>query len=165
MNGGLTDSAGLAPSDGQFMEYAVDKNFDIFPDGSGKLLMPGAKLAWEYHTHPAKIEHDVTAHAEMALYFYPKGVTPRYRIYHMGLQANQSALGGERTIDIPPNTIFETQGFTVLQAPARIDNFQPHMHLPARPWKWMQYYRTARARCSLCGSLQLQLDDKLHLCG
>jgi hypothetical protein len=132
MNGGLTDSAGLAPSDGQFMEYAVNKNFDIFPDGSGKLLMPGAKLAWEYHTHPAKIEHDVTAHAEMALYFYPKGVTPRYRIYHMGFQANQSALGGERTIDIPPNTIFETQGFTVLQAPARIDNFQPHMHLTGK---------------------------------
>ena len=132
MGGGVTDSAGLAPSEGQFMEYAVNKNFDIFPEGSGKLLMPGAKLAWEYHTHPAKIEHDITAHAEMALYLYPKGYTPKYRIYHMGFQANQSALGGERTIDIPPNTIFETQGFTVLPAPARLDNFQPHMHLTGK---------------------------------
>jgi len=131
-SGGATDSAGLAPSEGQFMEYAVNKNFDIFPDGSGKLLMPGARLAWEYHTHPAKMTHDITAHAQMALYLYPKGVTPRYRIYHMGFQANQSAQGGERTIDIPPNTIFETQGFTVLPAPARIDNFQPHMHLTGK---------------------------------
>jgi len=34
-----------------------------------------------------------------------------------------------QTLDIPPNTITETQGFHVLPEPARIENFQPHMHL------------------------------------
>ncbi len=32
-------------------------------------------------------------------------------------------------LDIPPNTLSETNGFTVLKQAARIDNFQPHMHL------------------------------------
>jgi hypothetical protein len=32
-------------------------------------------------------------------------------------------------IDIQPNTISQTQGFRVLKLPARIENFQPHMHL------------------------------------
>jgi hypothetical protein len=35
-----------------------------------------------------------------------------------------------RGIDIPPGQISATQGFTVLsRGPARIENFQPHMHL------------------------------------
>jgi hypothetical protein len=32
-------------------------------------------------------------------------------------------------LDIPPNTIRETQAFRVLRQPARLENFQPHMHL------------------------------------
>lgn len=130
----FSDAAGpaKAPPDGGFMEYAINKNFDVFPEGTGKLLMPGAYLSWEYHTHPGMIMKPITAHAEMALFFYPVGVTPKYRVYHEGFQANQSALGSERTIDIPPNTIFETQGSTVLKAPARLQNFQPHMHLTGK---------------------------------
>ena len=32
-------------------------------------------------------------------------------------------------IDIPPGETRTTQGFTVLRAPARLENFQPHMHM------------------------------------
>ena len=32
-------------------------------------------------------------------------------------------------LDIAPNTIAQTQGFKVLKSPARIENFQAHMHL------------------------------------
>jgi hypothetical protein len=122
--GGVTgDSNG--PHDGTFMEYAVGKNYDIFREGTGKLLMPGAKIQWEYHAH--SIDHDVTAHPQLGIYLYPKGVTPRYRTYHLSAQA-----GPEKYIDIPPNTIAERQGFTVLPAPARLENFQPHMHLTGK---------------------------------
>ncbi len=32
-------------------------------------------------------------------------------------------------LDIPPNSIASSQGFTLLRSAARIENFQPHMHL------------------------------------
>ena len=32
-------------------------------------------------------------------------------------------------LDIPPNEVAMTQNFYVMQAPARIENFQPHMHM------------------------------------
>jgi hypothetical protein len=41
------------------------------------------------------------------------------------LFAAHSAMG----LDIPPNSIKETQAFHVLAAPARLENFQAHMHL------------------------------------
>jgi hypothetical protein len=42
---------------------------------------------------------------------------------------NMGAARG-RGVDIPPNQIAATQGFTVLRrGPARLENFQPHMHL------------------------------------
>jgi hypothetical protein len=34
-----------------------------------------------------------------------------------------------RRLDITPNSVTVTQGFHVLQQPARLENFQPHMHL------------------------------------
>ena len=32
-------------------------------------------------------------------------------------------------LDISPNSITESQGYSVLAQPARLENFQPHMHL------------------------------------
>ena len=32
-------------------------------------------------------------------------------------------------LDIPPNSIAQTDGYQALKAPARLENFQPHMHL------------------------------------
>jgi hypothetical protein len=119
----VVDGSGIGSSheEEMFMEYAIGKNFDIFRDGTGKLLMPGAKIHWEYHTH-ATNEQEITAHSELAVYLYPKGQTPKYRTYHTLMQ-------GSKGLDIPPNTVVVNQGFTVLGAPARLENFQPHMHL------------------------------------
>jgi hypothetical protein len=63
---------------------------------------------------------------EMGIYFYPKGQEPKYRTYLtlFGATANT----GSR-LDIAPNSVAETQAFHVLRAPARLENFQPHMHL------------------------------------
>ena len=36
--------------------------------------------------------------------------------------------GGTHDLQIPPNTVAEHQGMTVLKAPAILHNFQPHMH-------------------------------------
>ena len=59
----------------------------------------------------------------MGIYFYPKGQEPKFR---NTLSLVPAALG---TLDIRPNTLSLVEGFTVLRDNARIESFQPHMHL------------------------------------
>ena len=111
------------------MEWAIGKNYDIYRAGAGKLLMPGAKIRWEYHAHSTT--KDVTGHAELGVWLYPEGYTPQYRTF-LDRASRPAAEGRGRIdngLDIPPNSIQESEGFTVLKAPARLENFQPHMHL------------------------------------
>jgi len=109
---------------GLLMEWAIGKGYDTYRPGTGKLLMPGAKIRWEYHVHASGEE--IRDHPQLAVYFYPKGETPKYRTYLtlFGATGNTGA-----QLDIPPNSIAESQGFHVLKAAARLENFQPHMHL------------------------------------
>jgi hypothetical protein len=117
--GGGSAGAGL------LMEWAIGKGYDIYRPGAGKLLMPGAKIRWEYHVHASGEE--VRDHPQLGVYFYPKGETPKYRTYLTLFGATGN--GGGSRLDIPPNTVTESQGFHVLKAAARLENFQPHMHL------------------------------------
>ncbi len=113
---------GNQPGAGLFMEWAVGKVGEIFPANAGKLILPGSKIRWEVHYHAVgeEIRDDVV---EMAVYFYPPGEEPRYRTI-------LTAFGGRTgEIDIRPGQMTTTEGFTVLQAPARFENFQPHMHM------------------------------------
>jgi hypothetical protein len=112
---------------GLLMEWAVGKNYDLYRKDAGKLLMPGAKIRWEYHTHST--DHDITGHAQLAVYLYPKGVTPHYRTFLAALTTGHIGADHIQVLDIPPNSIEESEGFHVLKSAARIENFQPHMHL------------------------------------
>ena len=122
------DRESISPeAGGLLMEWAVGKNFDIYRHDAGKLLMPGAKIRWEYHTHST--DHDVTGHPELAVYLYPKGQAPKYRTFLAALGTGRIGEDHVPVLDIPPNSIEESEGFHVLRAPARLENFQPHMHL------------------------------------
>ena len=92
-----TDGCGRVGAGRLLMEYAVGKNYDIYRDGTGKLLMPGAKIHWEYHTH-AIVDHDITAHGQLAVYLYPKGQTPKYRTYSDWVPTRNTPTG--RQLDI-----------------------------------------------------------------
>ncbi len=109
---------------GLLMEWAIGKGYDTYRPGTGKLLMPGAQIRWEYHVHASGEE--ITDHPQLGVYFYPLGETPKWRTYLtlFGATGNTTA-----RLDIPPNTISESEGFHVLRAAARLENFQPHMHL------------------------------------
>ena len=108
---------------GLFMEWAVGKVGQIFPPDAGKLMLPGSKIRWEIHYHAIGEElKDNTV--ELGVYFYPKGVVPKHRTV---LRMFDVSRGSE--LDIPPNSKTVTQNFYTLQAPARIENFQPHMHM------------------------------------
>ena len=109
---------------GLLMEWAIGKNFDIYRPDTGKLLLPGAHIWWELHLHA--VGEAIRDHAELAVYLYPKGQEPKYRTYLTLFNAAGST--GAR-LDIPPNSVAESQGFHVLRQPARLENFQPHMHL------------------------------------
>jgi hypothetical protein len=107
---------------GRFMEWAVGKDGEIMRPNSGKLLLPGSRIAWDIHYSAA--DEDVTDVVEMGVYFYPKGQEPKYR-QHLLRMGNT----GTGAIDIPPNTVKASESFVPLRQAARIENFQPHMHL------------------------------------
>ena len=123
-NGPDDDGGPGAAQGGVLMEWAVGKTGDIYRPNTGKLLLPGAKIWWDIHYHA--VGETIRDHVELAVWLYPKDDKPKYRTYLTGFQAVSNT--GAR-LDIPPNTIKETQGFHVLKAPAILGNFQPHMHL------------------------------------
>jgi hypothetical protein len=121
---GLASSAeGAQQSSGLFMEWAVGKVGEIFAPDAGKLMLPGSKIRWEVHMHAMGMEV-VDDQVEMGVYFYPKGFVPKNRTV---LKYFDVSNGGE--LDIRPGEIAVTQQYHVLPAPARLENFQPHMHM------------------------------------
>jgi len=108
---------------GLFMEWAVGKTGQLYSPDAGKLMLPGSRIRWEVHMHAIGQEYK-DSQVEMAIYFYPKGFVPKHRTV---LTMFNVARGSE--LDIPPNEKTVTQNFYVLQAPARLENFQPHMHM------------------------------------
>ena len=105
------------------MEWAIGKGYDLFPEGTGKLIMPGEKLSWDQHLH-ASAKRSKSG-SEIALWLYPKGQEPTKRSYLIGF----TGLKKRGFLDIPPNSIAYTEGFTVLKENTLITNFQPHFHL------------------------------------
>jgi len=116
---------GRSPNEaGTLMEWAIGKSYDLYPEGSGKLLLPGSHIWWDIHYHAAG--EAITDVVELGVWLYPKGHEPKHRTYLTGFQSTSRQ--GSR-LDIPPNSIAMQDGFTVLKAAARLENFQPHMHL------------------------------------
>jgi len=109
------------------MEWAVNKNYDIYRPNTGKLLVPGARVWWEMHYHA--VGEEIRDNVELAIYLYPKGQEPKYRTYLTLFRATPSGSGMVGVLDIPPNSVVESEGYQTLRAPARLENFQPHMHL------------------------------------
>jgi len=114
------------------MEWAVGKGYDLHGPDSGKLLLPGSQISWDVHLHA--VGEEIRDNVEIALWFYPKGQEPKHRTFLTGFQAlrgfqTSKAAGGSRNVDIPPNSIASSDNYTVLRKAARLENFQPHMHL------------------------------------
>jgi len=118
-------NTGLA-TQGLLMEWAVNKNYDIYRPNTGKLLVPGSRIWWEMHYHA--VGEEIRDHVELAVYLYPKGQEPKYRTFLTPFPGTPGSAGGGR-LDIPPNTLTQSEGYQALRAPARLENFQPHMHL------------------------------------
>jgi hypothetical protein len=105
---------------GTLVEYAVGKNGDLFPDGSGKLMKAGAKIRFNMHYHA--IGEPVTDRTEVGIVFYPKGVVPKHVITTI-LSPNQDDL------DIPAGADnVRSDAYYKLDKPTHLVGFMPHMH-------------------------------------
>jgi hypothetical protein len=109
---------------GLFMEWAVGKEGEMMRPDTGKLMLPGAQIRWDIHYSNGG--EDITDVAELGIYFYPKDQQPKFRTA-LGLYGVERETSSGT--DIPPNTITVAQGFHVLRENARLESFQPHMHL------------------------------------
>jgi hypothetical protein len=117
------DPADIVNRRPQLMEWAIGKGYDLFRPGTGKLVVPGEKISWDQHLHATGEE--VTGGSEIGLWFYTKGEEPKKRSYLIGF----TGVDRSKMLDIPPNSLSMTEGFTVLKENALIENFQPHFHL------------------------------------
>jgi hypothetical protein len=107
----------------QLMEWAIGKGYDLFRPGTGKLILPGEKISWDQHIHA--VGEEITAGSEVGIWFYKQGEEPKKRSYLTAF----TGLRAPRFLDIPPNSLAQTEGFTVLKENTLIENFQPHFHL------------------------------------
>jgi hypothetical protein len=109
----------------QLHEYAVGKYGDIFAENTGRLLKKGTRLRFDMHYFAMGSEqHNKTT---IAFQFYPKGFVPKYQVRSYAVRNLPND-----ELDIPPNTVVRTDGYFRLPRNARIDSFQPHMHMRGR---------------------------------
>jgi hypothetical protein len=112
-----------APEGGvQLHEYAVGKYGDIFNENTGRLLKAGTRLRFDMHYFAIGSEqHNKTT---IAFKFYPKGTEPKYQVRSIAVRNLPND-----ELEIPPNSVVRTDGYYRLTRNARIDSFQPHMHM------------------------------------
>jgi hypothetical protein len=117
--------AGTPETGVQLHEYAVGKYGDIFGDNTGRLLKKGTKLRFDMHYFAIGSEqHNKTT---IAFRFYPKGVVPKYQVRSYAIRNIPND-----DLEVPPNALVRTDGYFRLPRNARIDAFQPHMHMRGR---------------------------------
>src|SRR5262245_57687073 len=118
------------------VEWAVGKQGEMMRPDTGKLLLPGSKFHWDIHYSQAGEE--ITNSVEVGIYFYPKGQEPKYR---NTLTLVPAALG---TLDLRPNQVTVSEGYTPLRENARIESFQAHMHLRGKAMMMEAIYPTGQ---------------------
>jgi hypothetical protein len=117
--------AGTPETGVQLHEYAVGKYGDVFNESTGRLLKAGTRIRFDMHYFA--IGEELTDQTELALIFYPAGYKPKYEVRSMSFRNIPND-----ELEIPPNSVVRHDGYLRLLRPARIDAFQPHMHMRGR---------------------------------
>ncbi len=78
---------------GSFLnEYALGKNGDVFPDGTGREIKAGSNIRFNMHYHANGVE--TTDRTRVGLQFYPRGVVPERQLI-------SAHVGDDEDLDIP----------------------------------------------------------------
>ncbi len=108
----------------QLMEWAIGKGYDLLRRRHRQVDHARREDCRGISTSTPSGE-EVDAGSEIALWLYPKGQEPTKRSYLIGF----TGLKKRGFLDIAPNSMAYTEGFTVLKENTMITNFQPHFHL------------------------------------
>ena len=101
-------------------EYALGKNGDIFPEGTGRLIKAGSRI--KFNMHYAAIGVETTDRTRVGLQFYPKGVEPERKLI-------SAHVGDDEDLDIPAGASnVRHDGYYRLRENAHITAFQAHLH-------------------------------------
>ena len=123
------DDPDAPPESNEYLnEYAVGKNGDIYPEGTGKLLRAGSEVRFSFHYH--SIGEEAKDRTQLGFVFYPEGHVPEHVLNVKGLGRVGGGSAGEvHVLDIPPGQVVRHDGYTRLNMAAKVTGFQPHMHL------------------------------------
>ena len=100
-------------------EYAVGKNADVYPDGTGRLFPADSRVRFSFHYH--SVGEEVTDQTELGLVLYPEDYEPDHILY-----SRQLGQAGE--LDIPAGQVTRHDGYQKMYLPGKLTAFQPHMH-------------------------------------
>jgi len=141
-----TDGSLAVGEQGVFLnEYAIGKQGDVFPEGSGRLIKAGTKINVQLHVHSS--ETDTPANIALGLKFHPAGYVPRHVISSTTVSAPQ--------VDIRPHTDnIRSDGYLVLKKAARLLSFQPHMHNRGKAECLEVIYPTGRVETLSCAKFR-----------
>jgi hypothetical protein len=123
---------------GYFSEFAVGKIGDQFRENTGKLMKAGSKIRFDIHYH--SIGEQMTDQSEVGIWFYPKGEVPKYRVYPQAMGVQQAMT----TFDLPPGKVTRHFAYVPLAQPARLENYQPHMHIRGKAMSMEAIYPDGR---------------------
>ncbi len=121
-----------------FSEFAVGKIGDVFRENTGKLLKVGSQIRFDMHYH--SVGEAITDQSEIGIWFYPKDVVPKYRVYARAMGVRHAM----QNLDIPPGKITVHHAYVPLNLPARLENFQPHMHIRGKAMSMEAIYPDGR---------------------
>jgi mono/diheme cytochrome c family protein len=139
ITGLASTAAGSVNNAGLLTEWAIGKVGEIYPEDTGKLLLPGSKIRFEVHYSTMAGIEVPDDQVELALWFYPQGYTPKYRTILRIFNVSNA-----NTLEIPPHTLTTHQSSFVLPAPTRLESFQPHMHMRGRAMSMEALYPDGR---------------------
>ena len=120
-----------------FTEWAQGKGGEIYPDDTGKLVQPGARVEFSIHYHA--VGEEITDQLEVGWWFYPKDFTPKYSASFVSVGSVNV-----KPLHIPPHSETMHQGSYTLPGPAILHNFQPHMHYRGKAFSLEAIYPDGR---------------------
>ena len=105
--------------------HEVGRNADVFDENAGRLLKAGSSIVYQSaHLHAGGL--DVKSKLLFGFRFHPVGYKPARR-------TTLHNLANALDIDIKPNEANQQlHAYEVLQQPAKIVTFEPHLHAPGQ---------------------------------
>ena len=125
------EEEGERPPSVRLSGMGIGKRWDVLPEGVGKLLPPGPGTV-RFSLHYFPMGEEVTEVAEVGVWLYPEGeepgkVTAGERQFYVDGTHRERLRASD--ILIPPHGHLVLEDQYVMEEPALIQSFRPHMHM------------------------------------